>query len=87
MHEIGSSATIGNNSISPETDGAFVIPTAMIRKDGYILAWEFVASKNGTIQIQVRKFDKYSVRTRENEGQRGRLRALAGVCHVHESYF
>ena len=20
-------------------------------------------------------------------GQRGRLRALAGICHVHESYF
>ena len=24
---------------------------------------------------------------RENEGQRGILRALAGICHVHESYF
>ena len=54
VHEIGSSATLGNDSSSPETDGAYVIPTAMLKKDGYILAWEFVASKGGSIRIQVR---------------------------------
>lgn len=57
MHDIGSSATLANITSSPQTDGAYVIPTAMIRKNGYILAWEFFASKVGPIRIQVRLTD------------------------------
>ena len=53
VHDIGSSATLGNTSNSPETGGAYVIPTAMMTKDGYILAWELVASKLGPIRLQV----------------------------------
>lgn len=53
VHEIGSSATLGNTSNSPETGGAYVIPTATVTKDGYILAWELVASKLGPIRLQV----------------------------------
>ena len=32
----------------------------MIRTDGYILAWEYLASKNGSIRIQVRS-TKYPI--------------------------
>ncbi|KAL9957104.1 hypothetical protein ACROYT_G038703 [Oculina patagonica] len=53
VYDIGSSATLGNTSSFPETDGAYVIPSAMMKKDGYILAWEFVASKIGPIRLQV----------------------------------
>lgn len=53
IHEIGSSATSGNDSNSPETGGAYVIPSAMTTKDGYILAWELFASKLGPIRLQV----------------------------------
>lgn len=53
IHDIGSSATFGNSSNSPETDGAYVIPSAMLKKDGFVLAWEFFASKLGSIQLQV----------------------------------
>lgn len=53
VHDIGSSATLGNTSNSPETGGAYVIPTATVTKDGYILAWELVASKLGPIRLQV----------------------------------
>ncbi|KAJ7340219.1 hypothetical protein OS493_002951 [Desmophyllum pertusum] len=39
---------------SPDTDGAYVIPSAMMKKDGYILAWEFFASEvGGPIRLQV----------------------------------
>lgn len=44
---------LGNFSTTPETDGIFVIPTAMIKKDGYILAWRFHASKEGPVKLQV----------------------------------
>lgn len=53
VHDIGSSATLGNDSNSPETGGAYVIPSAMMTKDGYILAWELFASKLGPIRLQV----------------------------------
>ena len=53
VYDIGSSATLGNDSNSPETGGAYVIPTAMMTKDGYILAWELFASKLGPIRLQV----------------------------------
>ena len=44
---------LGNFSTTPETDGIFVIPTAMVKKDGYILAWRFHASKEGPVKLQV----------------------------------
>ena len=44
---------LGNISSTPETDGIFVIPTAMVKKDGYILAWQFYASKEGPVKLQV----------------------------------
>ena len=44
---------LGNFSTSPETDGIFVIPSAMVKKDGYILAWRFHASKKGPVKLQV----------------------------------
>lgn len=56
VYDVGSSATRGNRSSPPDTDGAYVIPTAMIRKNGHILAWEFEASKVGPIRVQVKVF-------------------------------
>ena len=54
VYGIGSSATLGNESNSQETGGAYIIPSAMMTKDGYILAWELFASKLGPIRLQVR---------------------------------
>lgn len=59
VQDVGSSATYGNKSVSSD-EGAYIIPSAMIRTDGYILAWEYLASKNGSIRIQVRS-TKYPI--------------------------
>lgn len=59
VQDVGSSATFGNKSVSSD-EGAYIIPSAMIRTDGYILAWEYLASKVGSIRIQVRS-TKYPI--------------------------
>lgn len=59
VQDVGSSATYGNKSVSSD-EGAYIIPSAMIRTDGYILAWEYLASKVGPVRIQVRS-TKYPI--------------------------
>lgn len=53
VNRVGSTAMYGNVSGSPEKSGAYVIPSAMIDKDGYLLAWELYASKVGPMRLQV----------------------------------
>lgn len=59
VQDVGSSATYGNKSVSSD-EGAYIIPSAMIKTDGYILAWEYLASKVGPVRIQVRS-TKYPI--------------------------
>ena len=39
------------------------------------------------IKQQILLFENMDNNQEKMRGQRGRLRALAGICHVHESYF
>jgi hypothetical protein len=55
MVEVGSKATFGNISGSPQSDGAFIKPTAMFKQAGYVMAWEVYAAKPGPIRLQVTK--------------------------------
>lgn len=65
VQDVGSSATYGNKSVSSD-EGAYIIPSAMIRTDGYILAWEYLASKVGPVRIQVRSTKKSDCRDKSN---------------------
>ncbi|XP_048575324.1 polycystic kidney disease protein 1-like 2 [Nematostella vectensis] len=53
LYGVGSKATFGNISGSPQTSGVYVIPTATIEQEGFLVAWEFNAAKLGGIRFQV----------------------------------
>ena len=39
------------------------------------------------LSFQMSSWSRVKSEQEKMRGQRGRLRALAGICHVHESYF